>query len=236
MRADSEGAKTAKMNHLSLEERVGVWFVIVVGSVTLIFGSWYIWAQLAGPLSFNYTGPKLILSDERDSAEVAKQKATDTDFDSITDYDELYLYKTSPYLADTDSDGLNDQIEITTGADPLCPEGKTCANTAINNPNTINTNAEASFASDQAAALAGEAAQAEKMLNALRNVSLPEMRALLIESGGDSAQIESKTDAEIQVIYNQLLLDLASQGGVAQIIDQVTSQEGTATPETPPTP
>ncbi len=56
--------------------------------------------------------------------ELLKQK--DTDHDGLSDYDELYVYHTSPYLADSDSDGIPDAIEVAQGTDPNCPQGKTC--------------------------------------------------------------------------------------------------------------
>ncbi|NCS72430.1 MAG: hypothetical protein GW775_04145 [Candidatus Magasanikbacteria bacterium] len=53
-------------------------------------------------------------------------QSTDTDGDGLYDYDELTFYETSPYLPDTDSDGINDNIEIEQGTDPLCPKGSVC--------------------------------------------------------------------------------------------------------------
>lgn len=51
---------------------------------------------------------------------------TDTDKDGLTDYDELYVYDTSPYLADSDSDGFTDKQELDTKNNPNCPENKNC--------------------------------------------------------------------------------------------------------------
>jgi hypothetical protein len=50
----------------------------------------------------------------------------DTDQDELSDYDELYLYGTSPYLPDSDSDGVSDKREIATGADPTCGKNGSC--------------------------------------------------------------------------------------------------------------
>lgn len=36
----------------------------------------------------------------------------DTDFDSISDYDEVYIYHTSPFMRDSDGDHISDTIEI----------------------------------------------------------------------------------------------------------------------------
>ncbi len=43
----------------------------------------------------------------------------DTDKDGITDYDEISLYNTDPFSADSDSDGVIDGLEIEGGYDPL---------------------------------------------------------------------------------------------------------------------
>ncbi|MBT5262377.1 MAG: hypothetical protein HOL80_00580, partial [Candidatus Magasanikbacteria bacterium] len=53
-------------------------------------------------------------------------KSIDTDNDGLYDYDEIYLYETSPYIEDTDSDGISDAREIETSTDPLCPKDKKC--------------------------------------------------------------------------------------------------------------
>ena len=53
-------------------------------------------------------------------------KMQDTDNDAISDFDELYTYKTSPYLKDTDSDSFDDKTEVASGHDPNCPEGQNC--------------------------------------------------------------------------------------------------------------
>jgi hypothetical protein len=60
-----------------------------------------------------------------DAEQVDKSK--DTDGDGLTDYDELHVYRTSPYIKDSDSDGIDDKSEILHGTNPNCPEGKTCA-------------------------------------------------------------------------------------------------------------
>ncbi len=58
--------------------------------------------------------------------ETVRLQSIDTDKDGLSDYDELYMYNTSPYLPDTDSDKRTDAQEITDGTNPLCPEGKVC--------------------------------------------------------------------------------------------------------------
>ena len=53
-------------------------------------------------------------------------KTKDTDADGLNDWDEIYVYKTSPYIADSDSDGYLDGYEIQAKTDPNCPHGQDC--------------------------------------------------------------------------------------------------------------
>lgn len=46
----------------------------------------------------------------------------DTDGDSLSDYDEIFVYFTNPTYWDTDSDGMGDGTEINCGLDPLNPD------------------------------------------------------------------------------------------------------------------
>ena len=45
----------------------------------------------------------------------------DSDDDGLTDYEEIYVYKTNPLEYDTDEDGLSDGLEIKIELDPLNP-------------------------------------------------------------------------------------------------------------------
>lgn len=51
----------------------------------------------------------------------------DTDVDRLSDYDEIYVYKTNPLKEDTDGDGLSDGDEVKLGLDPInkFTDGKT---------------------------------------------------------------------------------------------------------------
>ncbi len=43
---------------------------------------------------------------------------SDTDWDGVTDFDEVYIYKTDPFMADTDGNGVPDGVAILNGLDP----------------------------------------------------------------------------------------------------------------------
>lgn len=49
-------------------------------------------------------------------------KSTDSDNDTLSDYDEYSIHKTNPKYADTDSDGLNDNLEIANSTNPNNPD------------------------------------------------------------------------------------------------------------------
>lgn len=66
-----------------------------------------------------------------DSPEALLAQTKDTDRDGIPDAQELQVYKTSPFLEDSDSDGTRDKEEINTGTDPNCPKGKDCRTLAF---------------------------------------------------------------------------------------------------------
>jgi len=46
----------------------------------------------------------------------------DADGDGIPSHDEIFVYGTSPRLADTDGDGIDDGVEVSRGSDPLDPD------------------------------------------------------------------------------------------------------------------
>lgn len=46
---------------------------------------------------------------------------SDTDFDGLTDFEEINNYKTNPIKQDTDADGYNDGNEVKNGYDPALP-------------------------------------------------------------------------------------------------------------------
>src|SRR3989344_4054423 len=92
-------------------EKVITYSLIILGVFTLFLGFWQVRANISGAArtspatNTNQTETSSALADE-------KLKQQDTDNDSLTDYDELNVYRTSPYLADSDSDGYTDKEEI----------------------------------------------------------------------------------------------------------------------------
>lgn len=115
---------------LSGEQRFSLVVFGVCGGLALILSIAYLTSSLSSP--FRVSKSTLLASqqtfkriEEQNLAQEAS-KTKDTDRDGLSDYSELYVYRTSPYLADTDSDGIPDAIEIAQATDPNCPAGTNC--------------------------------------------------------------------------------------------------------------
>ncbi|HRT06230.1 MAG TPA: hypothetical protein P5204_11085, partial [Kiritimatiellia bacterium] len=81
------------------------------------------------------------LTDETEWALGSNPMLWDSDFDGLSDYEEVYVRGTSPVLADTDGDGLPDAWEVRYGLNAVSPAG---ANGAAGDPDldTLNNLAE----------------------------------------------------------------------------------------------
>jgi len=169
----------------SAKEKVTVALVIVVSFLALILGVTQFSSTLRRPL----TQLALLAAQEGISTETSalldlQQK--DTDGDGLMDYDELNIYSTSPYLADSDSDGISDKEEIDTGHDPNCPGTDTC------------------FRTDTAGlSQTFSATDAQNILSA--NSDPQVLREVLIKNGFPKDQLDAISDADLVATYQQAL-------------------------------
>jgi hypothetical protein len=128
--ADKGGGFRYWWSSLTSEQRLSAAVLSICGVLALGLAFNQLHAQVWSP----FMVPKAVLERARaflaqqqdDTQQTEALKTKDTDHDGLSDYDELYVYQTSPYLADSDSDGIPDAIEIAQGMDPNCPRGKTC--------------------------------------------------------------------------------------------------------------
>lgn len=112
-------------SRLSGQQKLGLSVFVVIGLATLVLGLIQIRKNISRPF-VRGAEIKFRTPDEIEAENEAKLKAQDTDGDSMNDYDELYVFRTSPYLEDSDSDGINDGTEIASNTDPNCPKGREC--------------------------------------------------------------------------------------------------------------
>jgi hypothetical protein len=115
---------------LSREQKIGL---AVLGCFTLlIIIFWYI--QLKKNIIYPLYGgmsPAEVAKQASQNDAIATDTNKDTDGDGLTDTQELTIYKTSPFLADTDGDTFADGAEVKTGTNPNCPEGKQCSSDGL---------------------------------------------------------------------------------------------------------
>lgn len=106
------------------EHRTVLVGLLLITVVLFVLGA----AQIVRSIRAPFTAPTgaYRTTEQLRQAEVAAMKARDTDADALSDYDELHIYLTSPYLADTDSDETPDGEEVRAGEDPNCPRGQNC--------------------------------------------------------------------------------------------------------------
>lgn len=93
----------------------------------LVIGLWMVQLKnsITQPLAYK-SQEETGISTGNSTSEGVDLKNKDTDKDGLSDWDELYVYNTSPYLEDSDSDGFSDKNEIDSENDPNCPTGRDC--------------------------------------------------------------------------------------------------------------
>ena len=101
--------------------------VAIFGVGVIFMGIWMFRARIVSPLAFQIP-PEVqeALDAVANDEDTEALRTKDTDKDGLTDYDEIYLYGTSPYLDDTDSDGQTEGQEVAASTDPNCPTGEDC--------------------------------------------------------------------------------------------------------------
>ncbi len=225
---------TRKKPTLNREQKTGLGMIVVFGSIGLVFGGFYMWKHIAAPFVISYVGPKFLTGDQKAQEQMDALKKQDTDADGLNDYNELYVYKTSPYLKDTDSDGTDDGLEISQGGDPNCAPNMPCATVPVDgvSPATL----KGTFAEDIADAAGGASPQAPAapaeqtpadIANVFSQMSAEDIRNLLIQSGGDAATVNALTEDQLRSALAQALSQLEVQDSLSQ------SASGAASTPTP---
>ncbi len=183
-----------------------LWFVGALGGAALILGGVQFSRALREP--FLPQQPTLATAGPESQALIAL-KSKDTDGDGLSDYDELYATNTSPYIADSDSDGTDDSTEVDRGTDPNCPEGTNCG--VVTNTNATNAT------STNTAVAAG-------------NPTAQQIRDALVASGVSQTQVDALDDATLLQSYQEALAEDTSTNTnasttSAQQLEDLTASE-----------
>ncbi len=179
----------------------------MVAIAALVIGAWQIRTSLNLTLALPKPADTETEAEDPAEAEAAELQARDSDGDGLSDYDEQYLYRTSAYLKDTDSDGYEDGVEVESGNDPLCPKGQECLRQAP---------VEGGSIIEQEGAVAPTA---------------DEIRALLRQQGATDEQLSQYDDASLLQLYQEVTFEEQSAGTDAGGNETTDSNSSTLTPE-----
>ncbi len=147
-----------------------------------------------------------------DTQEASKEalKASDTDGDTLSDYDELYVYHTSPYLKDTDSDTFDDKQEIATGHDPNCPDGQNCFGLPISSTSTPSVISPGKgVGTDPFGSIFGGSSPAS--LEDLGSLSVDQIKKLLISQGIKEEDLAKVDDNTLRALYQKTYRDFVTR-------------------------
>ncbi len=218
----------------SREQKIGFIFMLIFAILTVSLGALQLRNTIYGPFVIR---PKQTSSLETIATnDEARLKSIDTDHDAINDYDELYLYETSPYLPDTDSDSVNDKTEIDRGSDPLCPEGKQCAaeaalpaapSTTFASP-LIKESPTPTDVLNVTQQLSGNNPSQKEVSDIQKIIADPvQLRALILSTGKiDQASLDKIDDATLQKMAQTIF---AGNGAEAQTSASVTATKTSST-------
>lgn len=187
---------------------IGIWFTNFFGSLNNPFD----YSSLASENSNNNSN-SVTTSTDLDSSNL-NLKLVDTDGDSISDWDELFTYGSSPYLEDTDGDDLSDYEEIFTyKTDPSCLEGQNCSgaltqseaqgenNTAEVIDSYYNTSSSSSSGSSSSDITAEEVSA---YLDS-GDVDISYLRELLLDEGFSQTELDQISDEDLISVYKDAI-------------------------------
>jgi len=133
----------------------------------------------------------------------------DTDKDGLYDQDEINIYKTSPYLQDSDSDGFSDAQEVGSNNNPNCPAGKNC--TDINKKDDVLADdflKDMEEAEDMTNSIIEDTPKESNVNSLLSGESdVVALRKFLLDSGVDSKMLEQISDEDLLEAYQDVLSD-----------------------------
>ncbi|PJA45109.1 hypothetical protein CO174_04710 [Candidatus Uhrbacteria bacterium CG_4_9_14_3_um_filter_50_9] len=209
---------------LGAEQKIAFALLMFLGVGGVFFGFKSFGANLMRPIQTQiadlYTGETFLTTGEREAEALEESKTKDTDGDGLVDYDELYIYKTSPYIIDSDSDGYSDYEEVYSGNDPGCPVGRTCSSVDgdAEEATTTNPALEELIEAEADSELAGvdiDLSDPESITEYLQTVTMNEVRAALLESGVSQEELDAIDDETLAKLFYETLSEIEDEGAAA---------------------
>ncbi len=223
---------------LTKEQKGAFVLLVFLGLGGIILGSMSFGANIRRPFEIQLAkiadaDPYLTL-DQREEKEKEDQKLRDSDSDELSDYDELYVFKTSPYVSDTDSDGFSDKEEVYSGNNPNCPEGKVCGTVLTTVDSTGNDTSASDFVDSISNTPFGddlknfELQSEEDIQKYIQSITMDEIRKALINAGVPADKIDEISDEQLQQLFNQTVSDASANGQLGSLVEQLQGQQETA--------
>jgi len=206
---------------LSPHQKLSLSVVVIIGITTLVFGLFQLNRAIVEPLAIK-NKLHFKTSEEVKEARIAALKAQDTDGDGLNDYDELYMFRTSPFLADSDSDGLSDGEEVAQSSDPNCPRGVSCrmtgtvpansggtvASTVPSTPPNITPDEEAMLLAMEKVFGGMTELTPETMNERLQELTPEELRQFMRDIGVPEDMLAQTDDETMRQLLGETLVDL----------------------------
>ena len=221
-----------KGNELSNEQKAAFVLLTFLGLGGTVLGFLSFGANIRRPFDIQLAksanlAPYLTI-DQREAKDKEAQKTRDTDSDGLTDYDELYVFRTSPYISDTDSDGIDDKTEAYAGTNPNCPEGKVCGGSvAADTANTATTLIELppSSLTDLGSNpnLAQQFKTPEDIQNYVKSITVEQIRASLTAAGVPQDKLDAITDEQMKALFEQTVTEANATGQLDQIVNRTVA-------------
>ena len=184
-------------------------FILAIGAIAIIvFWAWQFNNRLSSPFSSSNDNKINAVSNNSSSTTAVDLRNVDTDHDGLSDYDEINIYHTSPYLEDTDSDGIPDNVEVKNGTDPNCPTGKVCNGADNTAPTASSTATSTSINNVPILSLPTDLVSSSQQIlqNALDGkADAATLRLLLTSSGADKAMLDQISDEDLMKSYQESL-------------------------------
>ncbi len=209
----------ARWSGFSGEQKFGLLLFSITGVVGLILSVVFLLKQIRDPFQLDYTGEAYVSLTDRALQEIEQQKENDTDSDGISDYEEINVYRTSAYLADSDGDGFDDGREVNSGNDPNCPVDQDCGRGVDAGVNSAVRSAD--LREDipfEEAGLTGSIENEEDLKAYLSALSTTQIREALLQAGVDAETIDALNDEDLRALFDDALKSLDEGGSLTEIV------------------
>lgn len=213
---------------LSAEQKIAFALLLFLGIGGVYFGFRSFDANLYRPINAQlaelFSGGTYLTADEREDQALEESKTKDTDNDGLVDYDELYVYQTSPYLTDSDSDGYSDKEEVYSGNNPNCPVGRTCGIVVTSDSEEANT-AGVSIGEDLGAVgdvdlNSIDPNDPDDIQALFQAMTVEQLRASLIQAGMSEEELSKIDDETLKEFFQESLEQAQADGTLDEGLEE----------------